>query len=116
MYDQALTIFNEKKRWMANFRYEVNSNKGWETLSTGDYDEFDSVCRQTMVGIVQDRDTKEFHCMKGKKISPDKPTSIKDDRATVAMAQTSSSGSRHGMMSLAQTAVSILTSDKPEPE
>lgn len=81
MYDQAMLIHLPQEDLMANFRYEVNTNKKWETLQTGDYDEFDSECRKTMVGVVRDKGTKEFSCMYGTKTSQTVLSdNISDDR------------------------------------
>jgi hypothetical protein len=67
MYDQALVIDLPHEEFMANFRYEVldsHTNK-WESLGTGDYDKFESICHATMVGVVRNKDNKKFSCMAG---------------------------------------------------
>jgi len=88
MYDQAPLIWLDDEMLMANFRYEVkdNAKKPWEELQTGDYDEFNFKCRETMVGVVRNRINKDFACMQGFKTSPDIPSSVQDDRKTVSMA------------------------------
>ena len=67
---------------MANFRYELKptSTKNKDDLATGDYDEFNSICGNTMVGVVKHKGNKEFSCMHGKKTTPDIQSIMVDDR------------------------------------
>ena len=51
MYDQAMLVNLPDHNLMANFRYNVNTSKSWSSLQTGDYDDFKSVCSETMAGV-----------------------------------------------------------------
>ena len=53
MYDQAMLIFLPEVDIMANFRYNVHSTKSWTSLQTGDYDDFMSICGETMAGVAR---------------------------------------------------------------
>ena len=81
----------------ANFRYEVKSEdpEDWTTLRTLDYDKFDHICSQTMVGIMQNKKSKKFACAVGKKTSPDIVSHVIDNRETFSMAQTQSEKRRN---------------------
>jgi hypothetical protein len=65
---------------VANFRYEVDTNKDPMSLKTGDYDDFDSICGRTMVGLVKHRANKEFSCMVGEKKDAPMMSNVVDDR------------------------------------
>ena len=70
-----------------------------------------------MVGVVRNKVHKDFACMVGTMNSRPIPTSVRDDRNTVSMAQTSSHSMYPGrMMSFAQTATSLLTSSEAESQ
>ena len=85
MYDQAMIIKLRgqfDKEIMANFRYEVKEGleDSWSKLSTGDYDKFNSVCTGTMMGVLRDRETREFSCAVGKNESPKPVAQVSDNR------------------------------------
>jgi hypothetical protein len=68
IYDQAFNIeLDNGMRFLANYRYDIKSDISkdplkdvlssgigkFSAIETGDYDKFDSLCQQTMVGFVQ---------------------------------------------------------------
>ena len=56
---------DDAARFTANFKHTVKKEiEGYryETLETGDYFAFDSICTETMVGFMQYTDTKEWAC------------------------------------------------------
>jgi hypothetical protein len=66
MYDQAffMDLPESDRRFTANFRYTVKSSitpSSYSTLSTGDYDKFDSDCGNTMVGFLES-DSNFYQC------------------------------------------------------
>ena len=85
MYDQAMLINLPEHNIMANFRYNVNTSKSWSALQTGDYDDFRSVCSETMAGVQRNKENGKFQCLHGKKTSSDAPTNVNDDRNTATM-------------------------------
>jgi len=63
MYDQAMLINLPEDNIMANFRYNVHTSKSWSALQTGDYDEFKSVCSETMAGVQRNKMNGKFQCL-----------------------------------------------------
>lgn len=68
IYDQAFNIeLDNGMRFLANYRYDIKPDVSkdplqdalsqgigkFSSLETGDYEKFDSLCSQTMVGFVQ---------------------------------------------------------------
>ena len=60
MYDQAMLINLPEDKIMANFRYNVHTSKSWTALQTGDYDDFKSVCSETMAGVQRNKMNGKF--------------------------------------------------------
>ena len=71
MYDQAIILYLPDQELMSNFRYNVkpNTKKSWTALQTGDYDEFNFICNETMAGVSRSKSNGEFSCMHGAKKS-----------------------------------------------
>ena len=63
MYDQAMLINLPEDNIMANFRYNVHTSKSWSALQTGDYDDFKSVCSETMAGVQRNKMNGKFQCL-----------------------------------------------------
>ena len=60
IYDQSFTILLNQggppERITANFKYTVKDSvdqKSWGNLKTSQYEKFDSICNETMVGFWQ---------------------------------------------------------------
>jgi len=112
MYDQAMIIKLPDQDLMANFRYEVMEGleDSWSNLSTGDYGKFDSICTATMMGVLRDRDSKEFSCAVGENEHPRPVCQVSDNRnaASMSLSQIGSSHSHHHHQSMyyAQTSAS----------
>ena len=72
LYDQGLVVETTKFRFYANFKYTLKKDDSdllaLRSLSEGSYDSFNSLCFQTMPGLVQNKANPEtFNCLLGKK-------------------------------------------------
>jgi hypothetical protein len=53
MYDQGMIVETEDDRYIVNFKYVIKSQYAdLHLVDTGSYEAFDSVCYETMVGVV----------------------------------------------------------------
>jgi len=89
IYDQALTIVLEKggseERITTNFKYTVKdmlSESSWKYLKTSDYDSFDSVCTETMVGFWQNKTDNKLSCVTGRQIHKDNDIVLDAEKST----------------------------------
>ena len=72
LYDQGIVVETSKFRFYANFKYTLKKDEidllGLRSLSEASYDSFNSLCFQTMPGLVQQKGRPEtFKCFIGEK-------------------------------------------------
>ena len=115
LYDQAIIVelpTRDGAKYIANLRYVIkDSVTSHEGLSTGDYDSFDSICSETMIGV-KNTESKYTQCWFGKqsKALVDVVATENDMAAQFVLAQTTASSSTKMLVSddatkLAQTKV-----------
>jgi len=58
IYDQSFTVLlhkgAQKERFIANFKHTIKKQvpiNSWSTRTSADYNSFDSICNETMVGF-----------------------------------------------------------------
>ena len=72
VYDQAIVVELPRGKFMANMRYNLKPNvqaSQYDSLNTGSYNQFDSVCDETMVGVAFGSE-KQVQCWVGYQTQP----------------------------------------------
>ena len=76
IYDQSLMVTLPERglKLFSNFRYSVDPRvpeKDYPSLKTGSYEQFLSVCSETMVGfVIHEEDRRNVQCFMGKQEKP----------------------------------------------
>lgn len=96
VYNQNIVIKlpeRDDATYTANFRYNIKpeSKDRASSLTTNSFNDFDSVCSETMVGLKL-TDSKFSQCWFGRQDEPltDEVVEVEDDKAVLVLAQTGS--------------------------